>query len=87
LLNDTWDLKKKLADNVSNSSIDNMYKIGLENGAVGGKLLGAGGGGFMLFFIEPDKKEQLKKALSEFTFIPFKFENMGSQVIYYKEEY
>ncbi len=83
LLNETWKMKKMLADNVTDERIDAMYRAGMENGAVGGKLLGAGGGGFMLFFVSREKREELKKAMRDYVCVPFRFENSGSQVIYY----
>lgn len=86
LLNKTWELKKSLSGKVSSSELDKLYERGLENGAVGGKLLGAGGGGFMLFFCEPAKQAQLLESLKDYLHIPFNFENNGSQVIYYREE-
>lgn len=86
LLNQAWKLKKSLSDKVSTASIDHIYETGLANGAIGGKLLGAGGGGFMLFFCEPDKQEGLIRSLKGYLHIPFHFEDNGSQVIYYREE-
>jgi len=86
LLNETWQMKKILADNVTDERIDAMYRMGMESGAVGGKLLGAGGGGFMLFFVPRKKREELKKAMRNYVCVPFRFENSGSQVIYYKQE-
>ena len=85
LLNETWEKKKRLSNKVSNDHIDAMYRLGRENGAIGGKLLGAGGGGFMLFFVRPSDRERLLKAMRGFTVVPFSFENSGSQVIYYKQ--
>ena len=86
LLNDTWNMKRGLSDKVSNSDIDQMYELGLKNGAIGGKLLGAGGGGFMLFFVRPENKKAFMKAMGNHVFVPFKFDNSGSQVIYYMPE-
>lgn len=86
LLNETWLKKKLLADNVTDQRINDMYDIGLKNGAIGGKLLGAGGGGFMLFFVTPENRERLKQKLDNYICVPFQFENIGSQVIYYKQE-
>lgn len=83
LLNDTWKKKRALSEDVSNSNIDEMYERGMKNGAIGGKLLGAGGGGFMLFFVKPEKRSVLKDALKSYNIVPFAFENSGSQVIYY----
>lgn len=86
LLNETWNKKKQLADNVTDQRIDEMYSMGLENGAIGGKLLGAGGGGFMLFFVPPENRDTLKQVMANYVCVPFRFENTGSQVIYYKQE-
>ena len=84
LLNDTWTAKKALSEKVTDNRINELYHMGLKNGAVGGKLLGAGGGGFMLFFVKPEQKQRLLAALKEYIHVPFGFENSGSQVIYYK---
>lgn len=84
LMNEGWLMKKRLSKKVSNPTIDNMYEKGLKNGAIGGKLLGAGGGGFLLFFVEPQKREELLKSLGELINIAFSFDKTGSQVIYYK---
>ena len=86
LLNKTWELKKSLSDKVSNAATDKLYNIGLSNGALGGKLLGAGGGGFMLFFCKPADRANLLAHLKDYLHIDFQFENNGSQVIYYREE-
>lgn len=86
LLNDTWKEKKRLSEAVSDERVDTLYELGMENGAIGGKLLGAGGGGFMLFFVPPEKKTGLVKALEGYVNVPFLFDNTGSQVIYYKPE-
>ncbi|MCM1565411.1 MAG: kinase [Dehalobacter sp.] len=85
LLHETWMKKRNLSDKVSNSKIDDIYDIGRKNGAIGGKLLGAGGGGFMLLFVQPHNREALLKSLSEYIHIPFSFENLGTQTIYYRE--
>ena len=86
LLNRAWELKKSLSRKVSTSELDRMYETGLDNGAVGGKLLGAGGGGFMLFFCEPSQQPALVDSLKSYLHINFHFEDNGSQVIYYREE-
>lgn len=83
LLHETWLLKKSLSNKVSTSQIDEIYGRGMVAGALGGKILGAGGGGFILFFVEPEKQEQLKSALSPLLHVPFRFDTLGSQVIYY----
>lgn len=86
LLNDTWKQKRGLSENVSDERIDGLYDRGIANGAIGGKLLGAGGGGFMLFFVKPEDRKRLKESIHDFLCVPFKFENSGSQVIYYRPE-
>lgn len=88
LLDYTWKLKRQTGSKISTSTIDDMYQKAVDAGALGGKLLGAGGGGFLLFYVEKDKQESVKKALSKLLLIPFKFENMGTEIIYYfPEEY
>lgn len=83
LLHESWKLKKSLCDKVSNSNIDHIYETAIRAGAIGGKILGAGGGGFILFFVEPEKREQVRRALGDILHVPFEFENQGSRVIYY----
>ncbi len=83
LLHENWILKKSLSDKVSTQHIDEIYDKGMAAGALGGKILGAGGGGFILFYIAPEKKEQLKNALAPLLHVPFRFDTLGSQVIYY----
>ncbi|MFH1368242.1 MAG: kinase [Elusimicrobiota bacterium] len=87
LLNETWKLKRSLSAMISNSLIDEIYNTALKNGALGGKLLGAGGGGFMLFYAEPDKQLKVKEALGKFLHIPFEFDYSGSEIIFYKPNY
>ncbi len=86
LLNDAWREKKELSSKVSDDRIDALYQRGIDKGAIGGKLLGAGGGGFMLFFVEPMKQKKFIEAFSEYVCVPFHFEDAGSQVIYYKPD-
>lgn len=83
LLHDAWQLKKSLSQKVSNPMIDDVYAEALRSGAKGGKILGAGGGGFMLLFVPPGKRERLKQRLHKFIEVKFSFENNGSQIIYY----
>lgn len=85
LLHESWRLKKRLSDRVTTSSLDEIYETALRNGAKGGKLLGAGGGGFILFFAKPENRNRLKKSLAHLLHVPFSFENTGSQIIYYSE--
>ena len=81
LLDEAWTLKKSLAGNVSNEFIDSIYSKAIQMGAIGGKLLGAGGGGFIMFLAELERHEDIKKELRLFH-VPFKFEKWGSQIIY-----
>jgi len=83
LLHQTWVLKRGLADNVTNSEVDELYKVARTNGALGGKLLGAGSRGFMLFYVPPEKQAAVKKALNQFVWVPFHFEWEGSTTVYY----
>ena len=71
-----------MASKTSTEYIDSLYQKGLDAGAVGGKLLGAGGGGFLLFYVEPDAQESVKQAMGSLLQVPFKFENKGSEVIF-----
>lgn len=86
LLGEAWNLKKSLSKGVSTTLIDQIYEMALRAGAIGGKLLGAGGGGFLLFFCEPQKQPGLLEALKDYLHVPFQFEEHGSAVIYYREE-
>lgn len=86
LLDFTWKLKRQTGGSVSTNSIDNIYARGLEAGALGGKLLGAGGGGFLIFYVQPDKQDAVKKAMGDLMYIPFKFENGGTRVIHFTPE-
>ena len=83
LLNEAWQFKKSLSDLVSNEFIDITYKKAISAGATGGKVLGAGGGGFMLFYAPGDKHESIRNALSNLMYIPFQFENSGSSIVLY----
>lgn len=86
LLDITWKLKRQTGGAISTDSIDELYAKGIKAGALGGKLLGAGGGGFLVFYVQPEKQEAVKAAMSELMYIPFEFENGGTQVIYYTAE-
>jgi D-glycero-alpha-D-manno-heptose-7-phosphate kinase len=81
LMNTHWEWKKKRSQNMSSGQIDQWYQIALKNGAIGGKLIGAGGGGFLMFLA--DDKRRLRKALREagMTDVPFRFDNLGAQVV------
>lgn len=82
LLDAQWKLKKSLAKNITNSKIDSIYRMGIEAGALGGKLLGAGSGGFLLFYVEKKNQNNIKKKLKKLLHVPFKFEEKGSHIIY-----
>lgn len=84
LLHDSWMMKRQLSDQVSTDSIDTLYERARTAGAIGGKILGAGGGGFMLLFVEPEKQAAVKAALGELVHVPFQFESTGSGIVYYK---
>lgn len=83
LLDTTWKLKRGTGSKVSNGSIDELYDKAIKAGALGGKLLGAGGGGFLLFYCEKEKQTHLKNALEQLMIVPFNFESDGAQVLYY----
>ena len=86
LLDHTWKLKRQTGSAVSTSNIDALYQRGIEAGALGGKLLGAGGGGFLVFYVQPEKREALKAAMHDLLYVPFHFEDGGSRVLYYSPE-
>jgi len=86
LLDETWKLKREVSSSISSSNIDSIYKKGIGAGAIGGKLLGAGGGGFILFYVPRDKQNDVRKALGLME-VPFEFENEGTKVIYYAPEF
>lgn len=86
LLDVTWRLKKGTGDAVSTSSIDELYEKGIKAGALGAKLLGAGGGGFLVFYVQPEKQKMVKEAMKDLMHIPFRFEDGGTRVIHYSPE-
>jgi D-glycero-alpha-D-manno-heptose-7-phosphate kinase len=81
LLNSSWKIKRSLSNMISNNTIDELYNTALKSGAIGGKVLGAGGGGFILFYVKPENQNKVKKALKGLTYVPFKFENTGSKIV------
>ena len=83
LLNEQWKIKRSITSKISNNDIDLIYTKGIEAGAIGGKLLGAGGGGFMLFYVPKEKQIAVKEALKSKLVVPFRFEFTGSKIIYY----
>ena len=83
MLDHTWKLKRGTGSKVSNNSIDTLYERGIKSGALGGKLLGAGGGGFLLFYAEPEKRQAVIDAFDELMHVPFRFENDGTSIVHY----
>ena len=86
LLDQTWKLKRQTGAAVTTDSIDNLYGRGIRAGALGGKLLGAGGGGFLIFYVQPEYRESVMRAMSDLLNIPFQLENGGTRVIHYSPE-
>ncbi len=87
LLGVAWEVKKSLEPSITNGSIDRYYRTALDAGALGGKVLGAGGGGFLLLYCEPERRHALREALPDLTEVPFHFEPKGSKVIYLGSEH
>jgi D-glycero-alpha-D-manno-heptose-7-phosphate kinase len=86
LLHQAWQAKRALSDKVSNARVDALYDEARKAGAVGGKLLGAGGGGFILLFVPPEKQAKVRKQLNRLIEVPFEFEFSGSQIIFFDTE-
>ena len=87
LLDETWKLKRQTGSKISTGSIDELYARAIKAGALGGKLLGAGGGGFLLFYVQPKKRREVMAAMHDLLYVPFQFENAGTRVIYYSAEF
>ncbi|MCX6349842.1 MAG: kinase [Candidatus Aureabacteria bacterium] len=86
LLGESWKIKKSLGTGVTSDEIDAMYEAARRAGAIGGKLLGAGGGGFLLLYVEPPAQDRVRRALSSLFEVDFSFENQGSQIVFYDPE-
>ena len=86
LLDKTWRLKRQTGGAITTNSIDALYEKGIAAGALGGKLLGAGGGGFLVFYVQPEKQEAVLDAMKDLLYVPFRFEDGGTQVIHYTPE-
>ena len=86
MLDYTWKLKRQTGSAVSTNSIDALYDKGIQAGALGGKLLGAGGGGFLVFYVQPEYQKAVKEAMDDLLYIPFRFEDGGTRVIHYTPE-
>jgi D-glycero-alpha-D-manno-heptose-7-phosphate kinase len=84
LLNDAWEAKRALSPSISNSVVDALYARARESGAIGGKLIGAGGGGFLLLFVPPSARDRVREELAELLHVPFAFCRSGSQIIFYE---
>ncbi len=87
LLHEGWLLKRSLTARISTPQIDEMYEVARHAGAIGGKLLGAGGGGFLLLFVRPEDQPAVLDALGGFLHVPFRFETSGSRVIFYEPDH
>lgn len=86
LLHEGWVVKRGLTSKITNPFIDELYDTAIRAGAIGGKILGAGGGGFLLLFAKPEFHSGIKQALNKLLCVPFRFENAGSQIIYYEPD-
>ncbi len=85
ILRQGWEYKKELAGGISNPQIDEIYQLAMQNGATGGKLLGAGGGGFLLFYVKEENHQRVRYALRHLKELPFKFDNKGTTIIHYNK--
>ena len=86
LLDYTWRLKRQTGSAVTTDSIDGVYEAGLRAGAIGGKLLGAGGGGFLIFYVPKERQEAVRAAMDKLMYVPFRFEDGGTTVVHYTPE-
>jgi len=84
LLNESWQLKRSLTSKISTPHVDEIYEEARREGALGGKLLGAGGGGFMVIFAKPEDQPRIRERLKRLLMVPFEFETSGSQIIVYQ---
>lgn len=86
LLHHTWQLKRQTGSKISTDCIDELYNKAIQAGALGGKLLGAGGGGFLVFYVQPEKQDAVKHVMQDLMQVPFQFENGGTRIIHYTPE-
>lgn len=86
LLHEAWELKRSLSSSISNSFIDTIYFNARSAGAIGGKIIGAGGGGFLLLFVPPSRQPKVRRELKKLIYVPFKFEYEGSQIIFFDQQ-
>ena len=85
LLHKGWKIKRNLTNDISSKEIDNYYDMAIKAGALGGKLLGAGGGGFLLFYVEKENQQKVIKRLSDLYLLPIKFDDSGTRITYYDQ--
>ena len=86
LMHEAWCIKKSISNNITTDLVDSMYEKARANGAVGGKLMGAGGGGFMVLFVAPEKQNKVRQALNGFVHVPFQFDKTGSSICLYEPQ-
>jgi D-glycero-alpha-D-manno-heptose-7-phosphate kinase len=86
LLHEQWQIKRGMSAQITNANIDSMYEAGMNAGALGGKLLGAGGGGFLMFFAPPERQPAIKAALQSLLYVPAHFDFLGSQIVYFHKD-
>jgi D-glycero-alpha-D-manno-heptose-7-phosphate kinase len=86
LLKEAWSLKRALSDKVSNATVDDLMQTATSAGAIGGKLLGAGGGGFALLFVRPEERARVQDRLRKLITVPFRFEMAGSRIVLYQPD-
>lgn len=86
LLHESWQLKRGLTGRISTDILDQIYRTAMRYGALGGKLLGAGGGGFFIFYVPEERQEKVRAALKDLLYVPFHFEDSGTEILYYRPE-
>jgi len=86
LLDEAWKIKRKLSKTITNGTIDDIYHAATSAGALGGKLLGAGSGGFIIFYVPPENKHRVREMLAHLVYVPFRFETLGSQIVLYSAQ-
>ncbi|MFO1478377.1 MAG: kinase [Verrucomicrobiota bacterium] len=86
LLHEAWKIKRKFSQKVTNEHIDDIYNGGLSAGAIGGKILGAGGGGFVLLFVPPERQRAVRERLKQLVHVPFRFDYSGSQIVFFEND-